>query len=383
MKNHISRRFSVFCLLFSVFCEAALIKSPVPPSAEGHFVRDTDGDGVADQIAIKFLNPIDSAYLKSAVDSIVISDNFVLAGASPKKNMLFLDVIGRAYVTSGISAILYQKGATPVKLDLVDSLAPVPISASVFAGNGMNGDTLVVDFSESVENSQGALSLLAQDGSSKEFSYRAVSSPMANKIKFVLDRKTAENLSASDVISLSAGVARDASLNSSKVAKLPLKGVSAFHVVTNAQANFSAADLKNAPIFESRFSPIGTEFPENHLGMGVDFGSPEFMKALRNVLAEKGIENASLENVLVRMEINVYSHSGEYLTNSHLDVAGSSPKIAGGSRVFFFWNFMDSRRRIVGSGVYLVRTNLQIYYQGNLVVKDNVGTLHAFGVVRK
>lgn len=382
MKNHISRRFSVFCLLFSVFCEAALIKSPVPPSAEGHFVRDSDGDGVADQIAIRFLNPVDSAYLKNSVDSITISDNFILASLTPKKDMLFLEVVGRGNVTSGVFATLYQKGAAPVKLSLADSLAPIPVSANVFAGSGMNADTLVVSFSELVEPGNIGLKLLSKDGSEKDVNYKTVVADSKN-LKFVLDRKTSENLSASDVVWASRGVALDLLHNKNIEKKLTLSGVSPFRVVTNPKASFNPLELRAAPIFESSFTALGFEFPENKIGMAVDFGSDEFLKSLDEQLAERKLGSASLENVSIRMDMSVYSHSGEYLTSSHLNVKGSDAKVAGGARVFFFWNFMDGHRRVAGSGVYLVRTTLQVFYQGKLISKDNLGTLHAFGVVRK
>lgn len=372
-----------FLLLASCFSFAALIKSPIPPAAEGHFVRDADGDGVADQIAIRFLNPVDTAYLKGSVDSITVSDNFILANATPKNNMLFLEVVGRGNVTGGVSATLYQKNAAPVKLTLADSLAPIPVSASVVAGNGMNGDTLVVTFSEPVELGDGSLKLFAKNGSEKELNYREFSGAVSNNLKYVLDRKTAENLAHTDSILVSAAAAVDGLKNKSRAKKLSLDGISAFKIVVNSQAKFAPTSLNALPVFESNFAPLGSEFPKDRLGMAFDFGGSQFVETLNEILKDKGLERASLEDLSLRMDLSVYSQSGEYLTNSHLDVNGNDSKLSGGSRVFFLWNFMDGHRRVVGSGVYLVRTTLQIFYRGKLVVKDDVGTLHSFGALRR
>ena len=51
---------------------ASFIRSPIPPSAFGHFISDKDNDGRADCLTISFLKPVSENYIKEYVDSLVL-----------------------------------------------------------------------------------------------------------------------------------------------------------------------------------------------------------------------------------------------------------------------------------------------------------------------
>ena len=49
---------------------AAFIQSPIPPSSQQNFVRDTDGDGRMDQMEVRFLGNLTKEYITEMMDSL-------------------------------------------------------------------------------------------------------------------------------------------------------------------------------------------------------------------------------------------------------------------------------------------------------------------------
>ena len=81
--------------------------------------------------------------------------------------------------------------------------------------------------------------------------------------------------------------------------------------------------------------------------------------------------------------MNIFSHTGSYLTGSQAEIKGNDERLQKGRRVFFFWNFMDGRRRYVGSGAYFVRIGLKVLYQGKMIYQDYSADFNSWGVLRR
>lgn len=390
----------VFCLLFSVFCDAALIKSPVPPASTGHFVADKNKDAKADFVAVQFLQPVSAEYLANVVDSVVVCSKDSIAeksvtvrGADLKldssgklagANVAGFDVgVTNVAGKSGFAMELYQKGMQPVVLAVADSMAPQVLQISAVSGNGANADTLEVLFSEPVAMQEGLVQVRsAADNAAKEFSFRPVKLDFNARQLLLLEANALEAVAPSDTVVLVAGLAADSAKNKSIEARMPLSCIPAFRVVTVPTAEFKQQNIAEAPIFELKFERAGEAFPAGHLGMAMDLGTKAFNKAVSDLLAgkKKTLEPGKL---LVRFDMTVYSHNGEFLTSSHAEIRGDDSGIASGARSFFFWNFMDGRRRLVGSGVYIIRTDVQILYEGSLLYRNDVGALRSYGVLRR
>lgn len=401
-------RVSLFFLLLVAVAHGAFIRSPIPPSAMGHFISDKNEDGRGDLLTVCFLKPISGSYIKNFVDSLVLKypdESFkpsrFVANASnlkpSKENSHCLNYeLPKEKVAYGfsviendsykVSATLFQKQAASVELLLQDSLPPVPLK--VFLAKGSYGDTLKVLYSEPVRNTtlSGNLSLRSGDSQEiRQISYQAEQMQDSSLVlHLLLPKGSFEIFTPSDSVIFEASLVEDFFGNSSKPNRVPLLGVSPFRLLTIPQASFSPTDVRERPVFELDFKESGTPFPKNRLGVALDMGEEQFETRILDLLEKRNGKQASISNdkISVILEMNVFSHTGSYLTGSQAEIQGNDNRLEKGRRVFFFWNFMDGRRRYVGSGAYFVRIGLRVFYQGKLIYQERSADFNSWGVIR-
>lgn len=396
-------------LLFAALGQASFIRSPIPPSASGHFISDENLDGRADRLTISFLKTLSNDYIKKNVDSLVLEfpdENYKMQKFVVKAKDLKLDAkdshrlnfeIPAAKVPFGfsslkeyareVSATLFQRHAASVELVLQDSLSPVPLK--VFFSKGNRQDTLKILFSEPIR-------ALTNSG---EFSLRSSNTKEFRKIAFqvehsldssvvmplLLPKESAELFSPADSIYLETGLVEDYFGNVSKAGKVSLSGLSPFRLLTISQASFSPSEIREHPVFELDFKETGTPFPKDKLGVALDMGEESFESRVLELLQKRFPTTQSISNdkISVVLEMAVFSHTGSYLTGSQAEIKGNDERLVEGRRVFFFWNFMDGRRRYVGSGAYFVRIGLRILYQGKMLYQERSADFNSWGVLRR
>lgn len=387
-------------LVFVGLALAAFIKEPVPPASSGHFVHDENSDGKMDRVLVSFLKEISADYLKNMVDSLVLTwpdssfnaRRIVVRGSelsvSSNAKTAYYDLKNQgniALATSPsygvadiVSATLYQQESAPVVLALSDSLRPAPAQISLLAG--ASADTLPVLFSEPVKLAQGSgnLEIITSKGTSFTVPYTAkTKAELLATQNLVISQAASERLSSADSVVLPAGFAFDSSDNASLKATLSLSGISPFRVLFSSMGNFSTSEYSSAPIFELTYADPGTSFPAGRLGLGMDIGSDSFWEAVKKLASKNSLVQG---DVVVRIEVSVFSHSGTFLTSSSAEIRGDEQKISGGSRVFFLWNFMDGNRRFAGAGAYISRSGITVLYGGKTIYSEK--HLRSWGLSR-
>lgn len=385
---------------FAGLALAAFIKEPVPPASSGHFAHDKNSDAKMDRLSVSFLKEVSRAYLDSMVDSLVVTwpdssfnerrivvrgSELLVAGNAKTAYYDLKNQQNVALATSPsygvsdlVSATLYQKESVPVVLALSDSLRPLPSQISLSAGS--SADTLPVLFSEPVKLAQGSgnLEILTSKGTSFTVSYTAkTKAELLATQNLVISHSASERLSSADSVVFPAGFAFDSSDNASLKTTLSLSGISPFRVLFSSMGSFATSEYSSAPIFELVYAEPGTTFPEGRLGLGMDLGNSSFWASVKKLASKSSVVQG---DVVVRLEVSVFSHSGTFLTSSSAEIRGDDPRISGGSRVFFLWNFMDGNRRFAGAGAYISRSGVTLLYGGKAIYSEKY--LRSWGLSR-
>ena len=166
---------------------AAFIQSPIPPSTQQNFVRDTDGDGRMDQMEIRFLGNLTKEYVSSMLDSLtfewidssgaakhytVAASKFLLNPANKRSLIVdlksmqngfrLLTALSTMEFSAAIygSALLYLRDGSMYPVALKDAMAPAIMSAYLRNMRGKSNDSLTVLFSETVRTVPGCPALL-------------------------------------------------------------------------------------------------------------------------------------------------------------------------------------------------------------------------------
>ena len=255
---------------------AAFIQSPIPPSTQQNFVRDTDGDGRMDQMEIRFLGNLTKEYVSSMLDSLtfewidssgaakhytVAAGKFQLNPANKRslivdlkgmqKGFRLLTALSTMEFSAAIygSALLYLRDGSMYPVALKDAMAPAIMSAYLRNMRGKSNDSLTVLFSETVRTVPGCPALLeyksAKDGKVRKLKTDEIRwNFWMNSAVFVLDKKvSADALNFRDSLRLVNGCVEDTSGNAvSKVSQFSsLTGYSPFEVVVPSMAVDSAS----------------------------------------------------------------------------------------------------------------------------------------------
>lgn len=409
------KHFSFFCLIFFLFATSnvanaagAALQKPIPPAAEGHFFIDKNNDGVADGFSLLFLKPIDSSYLKNLVDSISLAwpdsefrqrkislagKNFKVDSKDSKRAIIdwsHLPPTAYSISSPGVgggnsSATLFQKSSHPVQLLLKDKISPILLKATFRAGKMAKQDTLRLLFSEPVKISQenGTFEIYSPGNKTFSLRYSALSqNDFTLSPKLLLSFQGIENISNADSVRFEAGLAIDSSENLSLAQKVKVTDIPAFRILSSNQAKYNPENFRSSPVFELTLHPEGTPFPKNRLGMAVDLFDVSFLEAVRNILYKDTGEEPKITDISVRLELSVFTGFGAFVSHSTALLKGSDPQVADGIRAFFLWNFMDGHRRLAGSGVYLLRSGLQIFHKNKLIYRED-GNITSSGLRRQ
>ena len=407
---------------------AAFIQSPIPPSSQQNFVRDTDGDGHMDQLDVRFLGNLTKDYISEMMDSLtfewidssgaakhytVQKKQFALNPAnkrsvvvdlkSEQKGFRLLTALSTMEFSASVygSALLYLKDGSMYPVVLKDAMAPAIMSAYLKNMRGKSSDSLTVLFSERVQPVLGCSALLeyksAKDGTVRKLKTDEIRwNPWMNSAVFVLDKKsTPDALSFRDSLRLVNGCVEDTSGNVSlEVAKFsPLTGYSPFEVVVPSMAvdgsgkNVVGAETAGLPIFQLNFQPLPVETVQDTAwGLYMDVLGEEFENALRETLKMDEKTLVNMAKLKIRFDIRIYTNLGAYVVGTRADVAGDDSRLGGNpTQLSLRWNFMDSRGRRVSTGVYIANVTAVVEYDGKAVFRNGTDATasYVFGVVRR
>lgn len=407
---------------------AAFIQSPIPPSTQQNFVRDTDGDGRMDQMEIRFLGNLTKEYVSSMLDSLtfewidssgaakhytVAAGKFQLNPANKRslivdlkgmqKSFRLLTALSTMEFSAAIygSALLYLRDGSMYPVALKDAMAPAIMSAYLRNMRGKSNDSLTVLFSETVRTVPGCPALLeyksAKDGKVRKLKTDEIRwNFWMNSAVFVLDKKaSADGISFRDSLRLVSGCVEDTSGNAvSKVSQFSsLTGYSPFEVVVPSMAVDSAsrhgagAEGAGLPIFQLNFQPLPVESARDTAwGVYMDVLGEEFENALREILKMDEKTPVSLSKLKVRFDIRIYTNLGAYVVGTRADIAGNDERLGGKpTQLSLRWNFMDSHGRRVSTGVYIANVTALVEYDGKAVFRNGTDATasYVFGVVRR
>ena len=407
---------------------AAFIQSPIPPSSQQNFVRDTDGDGRMDQMEVRFLGNLTKEYISEIVDSLtfewidssgaskhysVPANKFQLNPANKRSVVIDLSPVQKGFrLLTALStmefspsvygsALLYLKDGSVYPVVLKDAMAPAIMAAHLKNMRGKTSDSLTVLFSERVQPGSGCSALLEykslKDGKVRKLKTDEIRwNVWMNSAVFVLNEKSgAEALSYRDSLRLVNGCMEDTSGNvSQQVAKFsPLTGYSPFDVFVPSMAvdslgkNSVGAESAGLPIFQLNFLPLPAETARDSAwGIYMDVLGEEFENALREALKMDEKTPVNLAKLKVRFDIRIYTNLGAYVVGTRADVAGDDSRLAGKpTQLSLRWNFMDSHGRRVSTGVYIASVTAIVEYDGKAVFHhgSESAATYVFGVVRR
>lgn len=407
---------------------AAFIQSPIPPSSQQNFVRDTDGDGHMDQMEIRFLGNLTKEYISEMMDSLtfewidssgasrhytVQKKQFALNPANKRsvvvdlkpvqKGFRLLTALSTMEFSASVygSALLYLKDGSVYPVVLKDAMAPSIMSAHLKNMRGKTRDSLTALFSERVQPTAGCSALLeyksANDGKVRKLKTNEITwNVWMNSAVFVFDKKsTPDALTYRDSLRLVEGCVGDSSGNVSlKVAKFsPLTGYSPFEVevpsmaVDSAGKNAVASEMSGRPIFQLNFQPLPVETARDSAwGIYMDVLGEEFDNALRDALKMDEKTPVNMAKLKIRFDICIYTNLGAYVVGTRADVAGDDSRLGGKpTQLSLRWNFMDSHGRRVSTGVYIASVTTLVEYDGKAVFRNGTDATasYVFGVVRR
>ena len=401
---------------------AAFIQSPIPPSTQQNFVRDTDGDGRMDQMEIRFLGNLTKEYVSSMLDSLtfewidssgaakhytVAAGKFQLNPANKRslivdlkgmqKSFRLLTALSTMEFSAAIygSALLYLRDGSMYPVALKDAMAPAIMSAYLRNMRGKSNDSLTVLFSETVRTVPGCPALLeyksAKDGKVRKLKTDEIRwNFWMNSAVFVLDKKaSADAVSFRDSLRLVNGCVEDTSGNAvSKVSQYsPLTGYSPFEVVVPSMVVDDVSDKVGLPIFQLNFTPLPLDTKQDTAwGVYMDVLGDEFENALREALAFDEKTPVELSKLKIHFDIRIYTNLGSYVVGTRTDIKGDDARFAGKpTQLSLRWNYMDNRGRRVATGVYLANVTAVVEYDGKAVYRhgsESVRT-YVFGMTRR
>ena len=401
---------------------AAFIQSPIPPSTQQNFVRDTDGDGRMDQMEIRFLGNLTKEYVSSMLDSLtfewidssgaakhytVAAGKFQLNPANKRSLIVdlksmqngfrLLTALSTMEFSAAIygSALLYLRDGSMYPVALKDAMAPAIMSAYLRNMRGKSNDSLTVLFSETVRTVPGCPALLeyksAKDGKVRKLKTDEIRwNFWMNSAVFVLDKKaSADAVSFRDSLRLVNGCVEDTSGNAvSKVSQYsPLTGYSPFEVVVPSMAVDDVSDKVGLPIFQLNFTPLPLDTKQDTAwGVYMDVLGDEFENALREALAFDEKTPVELSKLKIHFDIRIYTNLGSYVVGTRTDIKGDDARFAGKpTQLSLRWNYMDNRGRRVATGVYLANVTAVVEYDGKAVYRNGSESVrtYVFGMTRR
>ena len=407
---------------------AAFIQSPIPPSSQQNFVRDTDGDGHMDQMEVRFLGNLTKEYISEMMDSltfewidssgaskhyVVQKKQFALNPANKRSVVIDLKAVQKGFrLLTALStmefaasvygsALLYLKDGSVYPVALKDAMAPAIMSAYLKNMRGKTSDSLTVLFSERVQPVIGCGALLeyksAKDGKVRKLKTDEIRwNPWMNSAVFILDKKsTPDALSFRDSLRLLNGCVEDTSGNvSPQTAPFSsLTGYSPFDVFVPSMAvdvsgnNPVGVESAGLPIFQLNFQPLPLESKQDTAwGIYMDVLGEEFENALRELLKLDEKTPINLAKLKIRFDVRIYTNLGAYVVGTRADIAGDDSRLAGKpTQLSLRWNFMDNHGRRVSTGVYIANVTVVVEYNGKAVYRNgtDASATYVFGVVRR
>lgn len=396
------------------------------PSVKNVEYRDTDGDGVLDQIVTNFTKNVTSEDLEMLHMSYPwysFRGMLIQLMASPEELSLdpndstrvVWNVRSSTQLTTGVTSIsddlppatIYTYydvlGETFVNEEnavIIDKMPPVIVGAVLNYGSKV--DSLAVTFSEVVQY---------QDLEGRDY-FRYIHgkdvidllptnilwSSDGRVATLVLDGSIATILPG-DSLMVVRGEKDDIKDNYGNVAgekpsPVVIAGLLNHLVESTKMGHFDDADdmYRTLSSVNLRYVPSTTTKEdlekEGSLGQLVQLGE-RFVPQLvdRAQISADGTVDPSVldslkpENIFITFVVNYYDHLGQYVNDTSITVQCNSWKFGGNcldtdKKVFVNWNFKDHNGRFVGTGVYMVQFKMVVKYEKKKIeeeVKDKWG----------
>jgi hypothetical protein len=299
-----------------------------------------------------------------------------------------------------------------------DGMAPAIKEASLKSTQGKGTDTLIVTFSEGVLENQEGTSIFefksSKDSAIRELRHSTIQWDLTNTqatLTFGTEVDKSQRLSPRDSIRLRALATKDMELN-----KVPenspfhsVPGTYPFTTFTNPSAEFFANDsLKRMPIFQLLLMPFESNSPSSsEMGIAIDIGGQELENAVKETLRDRRknqVEGLDLSEIVVEpeklffsLELQIFTNHGAYVASTHSETpctdsrfsslsASKGNCLSDSKRLFLRWNFMSVDHRIVGTGVFIVKTLVAISYDGLVIYRNDQESgesIYSWGVFRR
>jgi len=304
------------------------------------------------------------------------------------------------------------------ELQMKDGMAPVIKEASLKSTQGKGTDTLLVTFSEGVLENQEGTSIFefksSKDSAIRELRHSTIQWNLTNTqatLTFGTEVDKSQRLLPRDSIRLRALATKDMELN-----KVPenspfhsVPGTYPFTTFTNPSAEFFANDsLKRMPIFQLLLMPFESNSPSSsEMGIAIDIGGQELENAVKETLRDRRknqVEGLDLSEIVVEpeklffsLELQIFTNHGAYVASTHSETSCTDSRfsslsaskgncLSDSKRLFLRWNFMSVDHRIVGTGVFIVKTLVAISYDGLVIYRNDQESgesIYSWGVFRR
>lgn len=413
---------SILFVCFGLVFSEGLVSKPIPVSLNGNELLDLDGNGTLDAVRFTFLGNLDQQSLHETVDSLVFSwadssgkavkvhlrssdftilpsNSRVLYHLFPQQSRFF------SFLTSadtnrfaGIGkATIYchlpdgKSLEMPVRLQ--DAMPPVIRKAELFIGKDYTTpDRLSLEFSEAiaVENGSDLRSVLELF----RLATRSSQNLEAQKASLVGSRHLVLEFSHSQL-----GTYRPNSQDSVRIRPnflvgfrpsqciAPLCPQRPYSVVLGNMAltlgSSAFGVLKDADMNHTAMEVLGRTFgsgisSESGVGVYLDFGSPDLYQSIRKVMKSRLYSSDSSviaeqipvnsAKAYISLSLSIYTNLGAHVVSGQHRVGCQDPLFGGDciqnpSQIFLRWNGISAEGRKVGSGAYLAKATLQVFYE--------------------
>jgi hypothetical protein len=388
--------------------------------------RDTDGDGVLDQIVTNFSGPLTETeknmlyatypwYSERGLMIQLQAQPADLKFDGKDSSRVIWNVVSTTPIAKGVTSIseslpqatiytyydvLGQTFVNEESAPLVDKMSP--IVSAVTLSYGQKADTLIVYFSEIIKYKD----LEGRDF----FSYihgKDTIDILPKDIDWASDGMSAKLIIDGSVSTILPGdslmvVRGEKSViqdNFGNVAgddpsPVVIAGLLNHLVDATNMGTFDGEDdvLQTLSSVNLRYMPGSTTKEdlekEGALGQLVQLGERFVPQLLdRAQISADGTVDPSVldsldpEKVFITFVVNYYDHLGQYVNDTTILVPCNSPKFGGNclvsdKKLFVNWNFKDHRGRFVGTGVYTVQFKMVVRYEKKKIeeeIKDKWG----------
>ncbi|MDY3921777.1 MAG: fibro-slime domain-containing protein [Hallerella porci] len=386
------------------------LEKPPVPIPNGGWMRDRDGDGVADSLVLSYGEAIvddnapdsvqwqfgDSTWHKEnrkSVESHRYLDSLLVFEKDSLLNFLFTGNTSNSIYAGSYTSIFHKTvtdtltGATDtlefkVSGKIHDKIGPV-ITNAIVTPRSESVYQLAIVFSEAIDTNQVAFDSVFEfkawrNGSESSHQIYPVSgNRKTSRYEVFYSNKNGVLPTVGDSIRIAPGILKDLSQNAAAENNRWVRIVGEQYITVESATVFNA-DNEKLMEFEDSLTVIPYKVA---LGLPYEtaeknIGLPGFL--IRFDLGElAAAQGASAESLYVKYEANFYTNLGVYMNSSSgklscTDAIFSGDCIQNSGNIYLAWNVRSNKGRIAGTGAYIAKLKIKIGVLGGDSQKKEV-----------